>query len=499
MKRKLLCLLLLLSLLLGTAPISAFAANQDINVSVNGKNVVWTDAKPFIDSNNRTLVPLRSVAEAMGLEVTWDAETKTAGFIGTKNFDKDGKNFTAKVSVDFIIDEYGGEYDARLYYGDIDLGSTLGNDQFAGYIMEMDTSAIIKNNRTFAPIRYLAEYFGYTVEWDGNTKTVILTGGDILTEYFSDAIKYSNELIQYHTTDRDIAYAYGSGEDIEIPEKLVSDAHLNYGCISGDISFYSDYSSVHSLSFMAEFEGANCISHYATYYTQNGTKVIYVVCTENDMDAYEDREGYRCNAEYIFIQYPGSDVWLLGSNVYVPEGNTFTVKGRTIEEIETPSIYDLTEDEYRDAVGNFIQEKTGIYNSDYDSYLGLITKTTDYTGGGKYYWLCTLDEYTVSIIQNKANPSFIYEDKNNISIILLAIQEKLGYLLDDRIVSIQDYEDPIQVNHPQYGTVSGYRTKIYIDNYSNGEEYLILDVAQCFEIYKLTSKNTWNFYDAFSW
>jgi hypothetical protein len=29
-------------------------------------------------------------------------------------------------------------------------------------------------DRTYAPIRYLAEYFGYSVDWDGNTKTVLL-------------------------------------------------------------------------------------------------------------------------------------------------------------------------------------------------------------------------------------------------------------------------------------------------------------------------------------
>ena len=37
------------------------------------------------------------------------------------------------------------------------------------------TAAVISNERTYAPIRYLAEYFGYTVGWDGETQTVSLT------------------------------------------------------------------------------------------------------------------------------------------------------------------------------------------------------------------------------------------------------------------------------------------------------------------------------------
>jgi hypothetical protein len=38
----------------------------------------------------------------------------------------------------------------------------------------MDTTAVIVNGRTFAPIRYLADYFGYRVDWDGDTYTVII-------------------------------------------------------------------------------------------------------------------------------------------------------------------------------------------------------------------------------------------------------------------------------------------------------------------------------------
>ena len=39
----------------------------------------------------------------------------------------------------------------------------------------MDTAAVIANDRTYAPIRYLAEYFGYLVDWDGIDRTVIIT------------------------------------------------------------------------------------------------------------------------------------------------------------------------------------------------------------------------------------------------------------------------------------------------------------------------------------
>ena len=49
---------------------TAFA--KDIAVKVDDKQVEFTDAKPFIDEKGRTMVPLRPVADAMGLEVEWD-------------------------------------------------------------------------------------------------------------------------------------------------------------------------------------------------------------------------------------------------------------------------------------------------------------------------------------------------------------------------------------------------------------------------------------------
>ena len=52
----------------------------EINVTVEGAPVTWTDAKPFIDENDRTLVPLRPIANALGLEVGWNDDTNTASF-----------------------------------------------------------------------------------------------------------------------------------------------------------------------------------------------------------------------------------------------------------------------------------------------------------------------------------------------------------------------------------------------------------------------------------
>ena len=115
-----------------------------VGVNVGGADLQWTDAAPFIDVNGRTMVPLRAVGDALGLGVRWDAEAREATFT-------DGER-----TLIFPI----GSPVARA--GD-------------GAAIPMDTAAVIVGGRTYAPVRCLAEYFGRTVAWDGETRTVIIT------------------------------------------------------------------------------------------------------------------------------------------------------------------------------------------------------------------------------------------------------------------------------------------------------------------------------------
>lgn len=126
-----------------TAPAPADAASP-VGVTINGNTVQWPDAAPFIDAHNRTMVPLRPVADAMGLEVDWNANSREASFTdGSKTI--------------------------FFYIG----SSNAYTSEFHSIVM--NTEAVIVDGRTYAPIRYLAEFFGYRVNWDGSTRTVIIT------------------------------------------------------------------------------------------------------------------------------------------------------------------------------------------------------------------------------------------------------------------------------------------------------------------------------------
>lgn len=127
---------------------TAFAS--DIKVSADGKPVVWTDAKPFVNKDGRTMVPLRPIANALGVTVRWDAESQAAHFTKGEYMEQGVSFFMGETRCIYFID---GE----------------------GIHLEMDTVPSVINGRTYAPAKYLAEAFDYAVGWNQATKSVTLT------------------------------------------------------------------------------------------------------------------------------------------------------------------------------------------------------------------------------------------------------------------------------------------------------------------------------------
>ena len=118
-------------------------ANGDVSVTVDGEKVVFPDAKPFIDENGRTLIPVRFVTEDLGATVEWNAEDREVYIT------KDKANVLIRIGQERIL--------------------------VNGVTKTMDTKAIIRYDRTYVPIRYVAEGLGATVGWDAGTRTVVIT------------------------------------------------------------------------------------------------------------------------------------------------------------------------------------------------------------------------------------------------------------------------------------------------------------------------------------
>ncbi len=120
------------------------ANNGGIAININGK-FLETDQPPVIE-NGRTLVPLRAIGEALGCEVSWENESKTAIFTQ-------------------------GDVKAEITVGK---SSILVGDGVYDEELPIDTPASIINSRTMIPLRVLSECFGYSVDWNAQTKTVTI-------------------------------------------------------------------------------------------------------------------------------------------------------------------------------------------------------------------------------------------------------------------------------------------------------------------------------------
>ncbi len=110
--------------------------------TVNGETVT-TDVAPVI-VNDRTMLPIRFIAEALGAEVEWvETERKVIITKGDTNI------------VIFIDGDYA---------------------YINGEAVKLDAAAFIEGNRTYLPLRFVAEALGADVVWDPDTRTVIVTG-----------------------------------------------------------------------------------------------------------------------------------------------------------------------------------------------------------------------------------------------------------------------------------------------------------------------------------
>lgn len=142
-----------------TGPVLAAEPEQSpgIAVQMDGKALSFTDAAPEI-TDNRTFLPFRAVLEAMGAEVSYDEAAST---VSAK---RDGVELAMTLGQTGLTITENGETRTQ----------------------EMDAAPYINpnNNRTYVPVRYAAEAFGYNVGWDSSSRTVILADVDAL---FGDA------------------------------------------------------------------------------------------------------------------------------------------------------------------------------------------------------------------------------------------------------------------------------------------------------------------------
>ncbi|MPM72699.1 hypothetical protein SDC9_119675 [bioreactor metagenome] len=153
-----------------------------LTVKYNGEAIIFPDAQPFVDENNRTLIPVRFVAETMGADVSWNQEAQTA------MIEQNGITIMVPIGSDTITVTKDGSTSA----------------------VKMDTAAIIKEERTYVPIRFVAEALGAWVSYSDLFTTVqiyrdVLAPEEItrLHSYYDMSWEEYCEAVNYESTSTD--------------------------------------------------------------------------------------------------------------------------------------------------------------------------------------------------------------------------------------------------------------------------------------------------------
>ncbi|MBQ7929846.1 MAG: copper amine oxidase N-terminal domain-containing protein [Clostridia bacterium] len=137
---KLIAIVLAVSSMLTVSALAVSAASTtNITVKVNDTVIRFPDQKPIVQ-NERTLVPVRFVAEALGYDVEWNAKDNTA-----------------------VIDS-----------GKIILYIGTNKAEINGKSVTLDVASTVVHNRTMVPLRVVAETLNCSVDWIGETKTVLV-------------------------------------------------------------------------------------------------------------------------------------------------------------------------------------------------------------------------------------------------------------------------------------------------------------------------------------
>lgn len=128
-----------LSVLLAVMMITPVFA-KDISIYINNQRITTSDA-PYI-KENRTLVPIRVISENLGVKVDWNQSTREV------LLEKDAQKTILPIGKKHYIKN--------------------------GTKTATDIAPEIKNDRTFVPLRLIAELYGKQVNWDQASYSVLI-------------------------------------------------------------------------------------------------------------------------------------------------------------------------------------------------------------------------------------------------------------------------------------------------------------------------------------
>lgn len=152
-------------------PISGTVLNDQLSFKLDGKTVVpvGDDGTPVlpISYNGTTYLPVRAVGYLLKLGIDWDSATNTVLIAGTTA--KAAPKATASAKSNTLIPISGAVLNGGLKFKlDGKAAVPVGDDG-------APVLPISYNGTTYLPVRAMSYLLGLGIDWDGATKTVLIT------------------------------------------------------------------------------------------------------------------------------------------------------------------------------------------------------------------------------------------------------------------------------------------------------------------------------------
>lgn len=294
--KKICCLIVVLVLALGVFNVSA---DEVITVYLDNERLEF-DVNPVL-INNRTLVPMRTIFEALGAQVYWNNDTNTALALKDEEF----------VS--------------------IQIGSS--EMETANRLIHLDVPAVLKDSRTLVPLRAVSEAFDCDVLWNGDENRV-----DIYTDSFVDLSKADKSITEVEVTSgQELINAIGSNKKIILKGEVFD---LSFVDTSANPAVLNDLTISRVVNMDIEGNAKIIIDDlYRPVLRFENCGMI----TLNDFTAghVQPAPGYQCEGAVIEFENC-KDMIIEGCSLYGcgAEGiNTYSVSGLTVNKC---NIYDCT-------------------------------------------------------------------------------------------------------------------------------------------------------------
>jgi len=273
--------------------------HEDINIFINDAFLHYDDVAPII-KDSRTMVPFRLIFNALGMQVNYDNNTKTVTAADA------GKQIAFTLGSDILtVIENGNKKEIK-----------------------MDVLPYAENGRTFVPVRFISEAYGWDVYWDAGNKAVIIL-------------------------DRQ-SYIDALNTGFEEMNAIAANEELNQSFVNAMAAYRSSFS------------GKN-VKHYAGTMLMDIIAAEGTIKTESNIDLYSegsDRLLYDIMMNVSFSDMEGTVSETERSRIYADllNGNKYTYSGLEseaagVEELWLKEAYDASP---YDALTMIAAEEQGI-------------------------------------------------------------------------------------------------------------------------------------------